>query len=145
MIIQINLDQLVNGILILLGLVIGVVLLLTILKLLRVLGRVDSILSSNQWSIDTTLKGLPAIVGNAGHIASDVHELTSSLKVSIADIASDAQGVTHIVHDGVVSLRDAVENIGSSTASAARRAKRQAGNTGAWLKLILKLIQIAFR
>ncbi len=145
MIIQINLDQLVNGILILLGLVIGVVLLLTILKLLRVLGRVDSILSSNQGSIDTTLKGLPAIVGNAGHIASDVHELTSSLKVSIADIASDAQGVTHIVHDGVVSLRDAVENIGSSTASAARRAKRQAGNTGAWLKLILKLIQIAFR
>lgn len=145
MTIQINLDQLVNGILILLGLAIGVVLLLAILKLLRVLGRVDDILSSNQGSIDTTLKGLPTIVGNAGHITSDVHELTSSLKVSIADIASDAQGVTHIVHDGVVSLKDAVENIGSSTAAAARRAKRQPGNTGAWLKLILKLIQIAFR
>ena len=145
MTIQINVDQLVNGILILLGVAIGVVLLLTILKLLRVLGRVDAILSSNQGSIDTTLKGLPAIVGNAEHITSDVHELTGRLKVSIADIASDAQGVTHIVHDGVASLKDAVEHIGSSTAAAAHRAKRQTVNTAAWLKLILKLIQIAFR
>ena len=143
MTIQINLDQLMNGVLILLGLAIGIALLLLILKLLRVLGRVDAILSSNQGSIDTTLKGLPVIVGNAEHITSDVGELTGRLKVSVADIASDAQGVTHIVHEGVSSLKDAMENIGAAAAS--RRAKEQTGNTAAWLKLILKLIQIAFR
>ena len=138
MTIQINLDQLMNGVLILLGLAIGIALLLLILKLLRVLGRVDAILSSNQGSIDTTLKGLPVIVGNAEHITSDVGELTGRLKLSVADIASDAQGVTHIVHEGVSSLKDAAS-------AASRRAKEQTGNTAAWLKLILKLIQIAFR
>lgn len=138
MTIQINLDQLMNGVLILLGLAIGVALFLLILKLLRVLGRVDTILSSNQGSIDTTLKGLPVIIGNAEHITSDVGELTGRLKVSVANIASDAQGVTHIVHEGVASLKDAAS-------AASRRGKEQTGNTAAWLKLILKLIQIAFR
>lgn len=145
MTIQIHLDQLINAILILLGLAIGVVLFLAILKLVRLLGRLDSLLSSNQSAIDTTLKGLPEIVGNTQTITGDVGELTGKLKVSVAGIASDAQGVTHIVHEGVSSLKDTVQSIGVSASAAAHRAKEHTGNTAAWLKLIFKLIQIAFR
>ena len=145
MTIQIHLDQLINALLILLGVAIGVVLFLAILKLMRLLGRLDSLLSSNQGAIDTTLKGLPAIVGNTQTITSDVGELTGKLKVSVAEIAGDAQGVTHIVHEGVSALKDTVQSIGVSASAAARRSNEHAGNTTAWLKLILKLIQIAFR
>jgi hypothetical protein len=95
MIIQFALQDLMLFLLFVLGVAVGIVLLMMLLKAKKTIGSLQSMMDTNKESINKTIESLPVILENVGQISSDLIGTADALKVSIPNILKDVECVTH--------------------------------------------------
>lgn len=101
MIFQFTLQELMIFLLFVLGTVSGVLVLLILLKTKKTISRLQTLLETNEDSINKTIKTLPVIFENVEQISIELKETTEAIKVSVPAILQDVGCVTSVAKDSL--------------------------------------------
>jgi len=145
MLIQFTLQDLVFVLAWIIGLAIGVLLILTLWKIIKVVGNLQSLLQTNQENINKTVKTMPGIFENVEQISSNVRETTDKLNVSVPMILEDVEGVTNVAKESFDLIGAVIENLGSGGSRS--KGARKSGSSGFmdYIHIIVEVVQIIVR
>lgn len=142
MTIQFALQDLMLFLVCALGIVAGILLLPTLWNIKRVVGIFRPIVETNKELLKKTIKAVPAIFENAGHISSNVRETTDKLKVSVPVILQDIERSANAAKVSIGSAGVMMENVGLGINEAVAGHKKDENGFMPNLRIIKEVLTI---
>jgi len=146
MIIQITLQELMSLLVSAFGVVAGILLLPILWDLKKVVGILRPMLETNQESIKKTIKIIPGIFENAGHISSNVRETTDNFKISAPAILKEVESASNSAKESIEMAGVIIEKLNFGSNKETTITYKDDG-TGfmAYLNIFEEVLQIVYR
>ena len=111
MTITLNLQDIGNALLYVLGIGALALLAVALVRAVRILSHVDQVLAPNRAALAAALKDVPGIVDNAKAISADTREVTQAVRGGALALQRAATSVGDTVSSTAEAVRDQVEGI----------------------------------
>jgi len=143
--IVISLRDLFEFILYLAGVTAGILLIIFLVKSIRTVSVIKSVVCKNEENIHKTLNTLPVILKNISSITEDVKEAISETAPAVPEIVEDLSVMTETVKDGVVHVEDAVKIISDGVASTTNTVRNSAEDILSFFNFARDIIKLIIR
>jgi len=146
MIIQITLQELMSILVSVFGIAAGILLLPILWDIKKVMGILRPLVENNQDNIKKTIKTIPGIFENAGHISYNVRETTDKLRISAPVILKEVEIATNSAKDSIELAGLMIEKIIPNT-NKETTVTYKTDSTGfmAYLNIFEEVLQIVYR
>ncbi|MGB4438450.1 MAG: hypothetical protein WBJ13_04325 [Sedimentibacter sp.] len=146
MVIQVTLQELMLLIISVFAIAAGMLLLHILWDIKKVVGILRPIIETNQESIKKTIKTIPGIFENAGHISSNVKETTDKLRISAPVILKKVELASNSAKESIEAAGTIVENLNFGS-NKENRFTYNTESTGfmAYLNIFEEILQIVYR
>lgn len=145
MTIQFTLQELMLFLVCALGIVAGILLLPTLWSIKKVVGILRPLVETNKELFNKTIKAVPVIFENAGHISSNIRETTDKLQVSVPVILQDIENSANAAKESIESAGAVMENMGFGINEAVAGHKKDENGFMAYLRIIEEVLTIVQR
>jgi len=127
MLIQFTLQELIIFLIFALCIAVGIFLIVILWNIKKVVSILRVLLETNQEHINKSIKALPEIVENIGHISINVKETADKLKISVPVILQEVECVTNTAKKSIELAGDVIENMGSGISELSVHKKESPG------------------
>ncbi len=140
--ITVNLTELLLALLILVGVALGVLLVVFVIRLIQTLKNLTQLSNTLQEPLSQAVGQLPAIVRRIDKISSDLETLTSASNESLPSILADTKAITATTRAGVDMLGMTAENISTGFSSIMGSGREKPDTIGSIIEIVNQVLGI---
>ena len=145
MLFQFTLLDLMLFLICVLGIAAGSLLLPILWNTKKLVGRLHTLVETNQEYMNKTIRTMPGIFENLGQISSSVRETTAELNISVPVILQEVEYVTNAAKESIEIAGAVMENLGSGIDATIAAYKKDTPNYMAYFRIIEEALQIIYR
>ncbi len=144
MVIQFTLQDLIYLLVGVLGVSAGILLLSILWNIKKIVGTLRPMVETNQEFINESIRTMPVIFENVGHISSNVRETTDKLRISVPVILDEVEAVTNASKVNIDLAGVVMENVSSGITETLATYEKNTSDFMNYFHIIEEVLQILY-